>query len=161
MECTSSFTVLLCEFRCVLTQPSFQISLSLMAGWLLSPRRRFVTELIWSSGSAHRGHHSRYYNFLSKSIWNLDHLSCVLTKPLVRTLVPSGIIEVTFENVQQGLGFEDPANRKEQAVRRTALMVLVLYDLVVLWFHREGHRDLQFPDRLWYPASVSLPSRTC
>jgi len=60
-------------------------------------------------------------------------------------------IEVTFENVKQLLGFEDPANRKEKAVRRTAPMALVLYSLIVLWFHREGHRHLQFPDRPWYP----------
>jgi hypothetical protein len=60
-------------------------------------------------------------------------------------------MEVTFENVKQRLGFEDPANRKEKAVRRTAPMALVLYSLIVLWFHREGHRSLQFPDRPWYP----------
>ena len=29
-------------------------------------------------------------------------------------------------------------------------MALVLYSLIVLWFHREGHRHLQFPDRPWY-----------
>jgi hypothetical protein len=60
-------------------------------------------------------------------------------------------IEVTFENGKQLLGLEDPANRKEKAVRRTAPMALVLYSLIVLWFHREGHRHLQFPDRPWYP----------
>jgi hypothetical protein len=60
-------------------------------------------------------------------------------------------IEVTFENCKQLLGFEDPANRKEKAVRRTAPMALVLYSLIVAWFHEEGHRHLKFPDRPWYP----------
>lgn len=60
-------------------------------------------------------------------------------------------IEVTFENSKQLLGFEDPANRKEQAVRRTAPMALVLYGLIVAWFHQEGHRYLKFPERTWYP----------
>jgi len=59
-------------------------------------------------------------------------------------------IEVTFENSKQLLGLEDPANRKEKAVRRTAPMALVLYSLIVLWFHQVGHRHLQFPDRPWY-----------
>jgi SRSO17 transposase len=59
-------------------------------------------------------------------------------------------IEVTFENSKQLLGLEDPANRKEQAVRRTAPMALVLYSLIVLWFHQVGHRHLRFPDRPWY-----------
>jgi hypothetical protein len=59
-------------------------------------------------------------------------------------------IEVTFENSKQLLGFEDAANRKEKAVRRTAPMALVLFSLIVTWFHQFGHRHLRFPDRPWY-----------
>jgi hypothetical protein len=59
-------------------------------------------------------------------------------------------IEVTFENCKQLLGLEDPANRKEKAVRRTAPMALFLYSLIVAWFHQAGHRHLRFPDRPWY-----------
>jgi hypothetical protein len=60
-------------------------------------------------------------------------------------------IEVTFENVKQLLGFEDPANRKEKAVRRTAPMALALYSLILVWFHQQGHRYLKYPQRTWYP----------
>ena len=98
MECTSSFLVLLSEFRCVFTQPSFQIFLCLMTGWILSPRRRFVTELIWSSGSTHRGHHSRYHNFFAKSVWELDTLSRVLAQLLVAVFAPTGIIELAVDD---------------------------------------------------------------
>lgn len=59
-------------------------------------------------------------------------------------------IEVTFHDCKQMLGFEDPANRKEKAVRRTAPMAMVLYSLIVLWFDREGHRHVEFPERPWY-----------
>lgn len=59
-------------------------------------------------------------------------------------------IEVTFENSKQLLGLEDPANRTELAVRRTAPMALVLYSLIVAWFHQVGHRQVKFPDRPWY-----------
>lgn len=59
-------------------------------------------------------------------------------------------IEVTFENSKQLLGLEDPANRTEQAVRRTAPMALVLYSLIVTWFHQYGHQHVKFPDRPWY-----------
>jgi hypothetical protein len=59
-------------------------------------------------------------------------------------------IEVTFENSKQLLGLEDPANRTEKAVKRTAPMALVLYSLSVLWFHRTGHARVQFPHRPWY-----------
>lgn len=98
MECTSSFLVLLSEFRCVFTQPSFQIFLCLMTGWILSPRRRFVTELIWSSGSTRRGHHSRYHNFFAKSVWELDTLSWVLAQLLVAVFAPTGIIELAVDD---------------------------------------------------------------
>jgi hypothetical protein len=72
-------------------------------------------------------------------------------RQILATYAARWSIEVTFENGKQLLGLEDPANRKEKAVRRTAPMALVLYSLIVLWFHREGHHHLQFPDRPWYP----------
>jgi hypothetical protein len=59
-------------------------------------------------------------------------------------------IEVTFHDCKQMLGFEDAANRKEKAVRRTAPMAMVLYSLIVVWFEREGHRHVAFPERPWY-----------
>ena len=30
-------------------------------------------------------------------------------------------------------------------------MALVLYSLIVVWFHRLGHLLVRFPDRPWYP----------
>jgi DDE superfamily endonuclease len=59
-------------------------------------------------------------------------------------------IECTFENCKQFLGLEDPANRLHKAVERTAPMALMLYSLVVVWFHKAGYRFLRFPNRPWY-----------
>jgi SRSO17 transposase len=59
-------------------------------------------------------------------------------------------IECTFENCKQLLGLEDPANRLPKAVERTAPMALIVYSLVVVWFHQTGHRFLRFPVRPWY-----------
>ena len=59
-------------------------------------------------------------------------------------------IECTFENCKQLLGLEDPANRLVKAVERTAPMALILYSLVVVWFHRTGHPLVRFPFRPWY-----------
>ena len=59
-------------------------------------------------------------------------------------------IECTFENGKQLLGLEDPANRLPKAVERTAPMALVLYSVVVVWFHQTGHCFLRFPVRPWY-----------
>src|SRR5437762_6702011 len=41
-------------------------------------------------------------------------------------------------NSKQFLGLEDPANRLPPAVQRTAPLALVLYSLIVVWFHRLG-----------------------
>ncbi len=60
-------------------------------------------------------------------------------------------IECTFENGKQLLGLEDPANRLPKAVERTAPMALILYSVVVVWFHQTGHQSLRFPIRPWYP----------
>src|SRR4051812_12920358 len=59
-------------------------------------------------------------------------------------------IECTFENCKQLLGLEDPANRLPKAVQRTAPMAMILYSLVVVWFHNAGHRLVRFPTRPWY-----------
>ena len=98
MECTASFTSLLSEFQCVFNQPTFPIFVCLMTGWVLSHRRRFVTELIWSSGCTRKGHHSRYHRFFSKASWSLDALCCVLAKLLVALLAPSGMIELAVDD---------------------------------------------------------------
>ena len=98
MECTGSFTALLSEFRCVFTTPTYQIFVCLMTGWVLSHRRRFVTELIWSSGCTRRGHHSRYHRFFSQAAWLLDCLCQVLAKMLVQTFAPTGFIELAVDD---------------------------------------------------------------
>jgi hypothetical protein len=59
-------------------------------------------------------------------------------------------VEVTFEGAKQVLGFEDPANRRPKAVRRTAPTALLLYSLIVLWFDQVGHAWVELPNRPWY-----------
>jgi DDE superfamily endonuclease len=59
-------------------------------------------------------------------------------------------IECTFENCKQLLGLEDPANRLPRAVQRTAPMALIIYSLVIVWFHQTGHQSVRFPCSPWY-----------
>ena len=59
-------------------------------------------------------------------------------------------IECTFENCKQLLGLEDPANRLPKAVERTAPMALIIYSLVIVWFHQMGHQSVRFPSSPWY-----------
>jgi SRSO17 transposase len=59
-------------------------------------------------------------------------------------------IECTFECCKQLLGLEDPANRLPRAVARTAPLALMIYSMIVVWFHQAGHQALRFPFRPWY-----------
>jgi hypothetical protein len=59
-------------------------------------------------------------------------------------------VEVTHFDCKQHLGLEDPAARKEQAVKRTAPMAMFLYSLTIVWYAKEGHADFLIPDRPWY-----------
>jgi hypothetical protein len=69
---------------------------------------------------------------------------------ILRTYAMRWSIEVTFEDCKQLLGIDDPANRKQLAVQRTAPMAGVLHSLIVLWFNEVGHKHVAFPDRPWY-----------
>lgn len=50
-------------------------------------------------------------------------------------------LEVTFHDAKGKLGFEDPQNRTERAVERTAPLALISYSLIVLWYVQHGHRS--------------------
>jgi len=61
-------------------------------------------------------------------------------------------LEVTFHETKGKLGFEDPQNRTERAVERTAPLALIGYTLTVLWYVQHGHRSraAQLPAPPWY-----------
>ena len=98
MELTATFRVLLQDFQCVFTQPTFLTFVAMVTGWCLSHRHRYVTELIQSSGSTHTGHHSRYHRFFSQARWSLDALCLVLACLLVAVFVPVGVIELAVDD---------------------------------------------------------------
>jgi hypothetical protein len=61
-------------------------------------------------------------------------------------------LEETFGWVKSRLGLEDPHNRKEHAVHRTAPMALWTYSIVVLWYAQwaRGRKTLPFRSASWY-----------
>lgn len=98
MQLTESFLTLLRDFQCVFTSPSFTTFVALLTGWCWSHRRRFVTELIQSSGSTHDGHHSCYHRFFSQAAWSLDSVCMILARLVVAAFAATGIIELAVDD---------------------------------------------------------------
>src|SRR5437762_3840247 len=92
MELTASFVTLLSQFSSVFTAPTSQTFVWIMAGWVLSQRHRFITELIFSSGNVGNGHWSRFHRFFSHAAWDIDTFSMVLAKLVFTILAPGATL---------------------------------------------------------------------
>src|SRR5262245_65951469 len=90
MQLTASFHSLLQLFRDVFTAPTFATFVTLATGWCLSPRHRYVTEMIQAANAVHRGHHSRYHRFFSNAAWSIDDLYDALALQAVQDCYPEG-----------------------------------------------------------------------
>jgi hypothetical protein len=88
MELTSSFFDLLPQFAPVFTAPTYQTFVAIVAGWVLSQRHRFLTEVIFSSANVGQGHWSRFHRFFSHAAWDIDTFSLVLAKLVLTILAP-------------------------------------------------------------------------
>jgi hypothetical protein len=92
MELTSSFVDLLQPFSPVFTAPTYQTFVWIVAGWILSHRHRFITEVIFSSGNVGNGHWSRFHRFFSHAAWDIDTFSMHLAKVVITILAPGAIL---------------------------------------------------------------------
>jgi len=79
-------------------------------------------------------------------------------KTIIETYSRRWSLEVTFHETKGKLGLEDPQNRTEHAVERTAPMALFAYSLVVLWYARAGHRTrfAKQPSVPWYTSKPAV-----
>jgi hypothetical protein len=92
MELTASFSDLLQQFAPVFTSPTYRTFVAIVAGWVLSQRHRFITEVIFSSGNVGNGHWSRFHRFFSHAAWDIDTFSLVLVKLVVTILAPGALL---------------------------------------------------------------------
>jgi hypothetical protein len=95
---TNSFHVVLTSFAPVFTQPSLRIFLTLMTGWIVSVRHRYVTELIYGGDQVGVGHWSRFHRFFSHYAWSLDDLCLVLTRLLLAAFAPQGVVLLALDD---------------------------------------------------------------
>jgi DDE superfamily endonuclease len=92
MQLTATFHSLLLLFRDVFTAPTYATFVTLATGWCLSPRHRYITEMIQAAHAVHRGHHSRYHRFFSDAAWSIDDLYDALAIQAVHDFYPEGTI---------------------------------------------------------------------
>lgn len=154
MQLTAGFRALLHRFRHVFTAPTFTTFLYVATGWCLSPRHRYVTELIQSSGATHRGHHSRYHRFFSNAAWSLDDLYESLAREAIATFYPLGLIRSALDDTlcrKRGLTIFGAGMHYDPLIssRRKAL---------VSWGHDWVVLALLIPQPPWSPSKVwALP----
>jgi SRSO17 transposase len=75
-----------------MTAPTFDNWLSILVGWLFSPRRT-ITGILIAAGVAGKRHHSAYHRFFASARWSLDRLGLAIAD-LVLLLLPRD--EVVF-----------------------------------------------------------------
>ncbi len=98
MELTASFVDLLRQFAPVFTAPTYRTFVAILAGWVLSQRHRFITEVIFSSGNVGNGHWSRFHRFFSHAAWDIDAFSLALTKLVLTILAPGALLIFTVDD---------------------------------------------------------------
>lgn len=78
-------------------------------------------------------------------------------KAIIELFAQRWSLEVTFHETKGKLGFEDPQNRVERAVERTAPMAMWLYSIVVLWYLETGQhlRSAKRPAMPWYTSKTA------
>lgn len=59
-------------------------------GWVLTPGRKTITRIIQAAGATCKKHHSCFYNFFSRAKWNIDLLSKLVVKMIVKAFIFKG-----------------------------------------------------------------------
>jgi hypothetical protein len=73
----TSFVVFLQPLAVVMTCPSFNNAMTLLAGWVFAPRRT-VTRMIVAAGAVGQKHHSAFHRLFSSARWSLDHAGLIV-----------------------------------------------------------------------------------
>src|SRR5205814_30461 len=88
-----SFVDLLQPLSCVMTTPTFDSFLTVLAGWVFA-RRHTVTGMILAADAVGQKHHSAYHRLFAAARWSLDELGLALfalIMPLLNGMILLGI----------------------------------------------------------------------
>src|SRR5262245_16267348 len=154
MQLTTTFRSLLQRFRPVFTVPTFATFVTLATGWCLSPRHRYITEMIQAANAVHRGHHSRFHRFFSGAAWAVGDLFDALAVLAVQDFYAEGTISLGVDDTlcrKRGLTIFDTVMHHDPLIptRRRAW---------VSWGHAWVILSLIIVNPSWAPTKVwALP----
>jgi hypothetical protein len=95
----SSFQCLLVNFSPIFTEPSFRNLLALACGWVLCGGRRTISRVIQLGGfGEQRRHHSIFYRFFSRAVWNPDELGKRVFQLVLKLLPEEARIILTVDD---------------------------------------------------------------
>jgi hypothetical protein len=86
-----SFVDLLQPLSCVMSAPSFNSFVTVLAG-LVFARRRTVTGMILAAGAVGTKHHSAYHRLFAAARWSLDELGLAVFGLLILPLLSGGLV---------------------------------------------------------------------
>ena len=77
MALVTSFVVLLQPLALVMTSPSFENLVTILAGWTFAPKRT-VTAMLQGAGAVGLKHHSAFHRLFASARWSRDRLGLVV-----------------------------------------------------------------------------------
>lgn len=89
---------LLAQFMSVFSQPTYQRFVVLLIASILTTGQRTVSNLLRTLGGLAKGDPSSFHRFFSHAKWSALRAACVLTRMVVRTFVPSGVIYIAGDD---------------------------------------------------------------
>jgi hypothetical protein len=133
---TSAWDAIILNFSPVFTQPTTQIFINLITGWILCTCRRTITGIIPFANPKNKRPHDAYHRLFPKSRWLPAQLWKLLAQMLIKMFYPAGTVwmdmdDTIFHRTGQKV---DGAGWWRDAIRSTASHVVHCWglNLVVL-----------------------------
>ena len=95
-------TSLLLALAPAFTAPTFRRCVTLLGAALLTTGRHTVANLLRTVGATAPGHRTTYQRFLSAASWSALHLACLLTRFVLRHLIPTGVVPLVGDDTVDG-----------------------------------------------------------
>lgn len=84
------------------TTPTFHRFVTLLVAAIVTPGRRTIANLLRTLGGLFCGHRTTYQRFLSNAHWSTLQLACLLSRLIVRRLLPTGVITLVGDDTVDG-----------------------------------------------------------